>query len=195
MRGWIREMIQPDNEAAWRPGWFELSFGMRFGRDRDPSSHPDPVDLPGDLHLRGSIDMIEERNGQLRVTDHKTGRAPMAPPGLTGHGEVLQPILYALAAEALLGKSVQIARLFYCTERGGYRSMEVPVGDNSKAALESVIRTIDGSLTNGFLPAAPREHACRWCDYKIVCGPYEEMRVKRKPKDRLSALQELRKNP
>jgi len=195
VRGWLREMTQPESASAWKPKWFELSFGMRSDRESDPASHPEPVHLPGDLHLRGSIDMIEERDGKLRVTDHKTGKAPMIPPVLTGRGEVLQPILYAQTAEAMLGKTVEAARLFYCTERGGYRSIELSIDSDSRSALENIVRTIDESLATGFIPAAPREGACTWCDYAIVCGPYEEMRTKRKPKDRLIPLTQLRKIP
>src|SRR5262249_24945029 len=111
----------------------------------------------------------------------------------TGRGEVLQPVLYAQAAEAVLGMPAESARLFYCTERGGYRAVDVPFNDDSKKALDRIVETIDESLAKGFIPAAPREAACTWCDYKVVCGPYEEMRTRRKPKDRLTALEEIRK--
>ena len=32
----------------------------------------------------------------------------------------------------------------------------------------------------------------RWCDYRPVCGPYEESRTARKPADRLADLRVLR---
>ncbi len=193
LRGWIREMIQPETPPHWTPQWFELSFGLSAKNERDPSSSVDPVHLLNGLTLRGSIDMIEERAGRMRITDHKTGRAPSVPPGMTGRGEVLQPVLYAQAAESVLRRPAESARLFYCTERGGYRSVDVPFNDESNAALDRIIRTIDESLANGFLPAAPREGACLWCDYKVVCGPHEEMRIRRKPKERLDALDQIRK--
>ena len=193
VRGWLREMKQGDLATAWTPKWFELSFGLPPGRESDPSSSPDPVGLAGGLKLRGSIDMIEERDGKLRVTDHKTGRAPTSPPGLTGRGEVLQPILYAQAAEALLGMPVETARLSYCTERGGYRNVDVPVTDEARDAMRNVVAAVDSALGSGFLPAYPREGACDWCDYRVVCGPYEEIRVRRKPKDRLAGLEQVRR--
>jgi ATP-dependent helicase/nuclease subunit B len=193
LRGWLREMVQPDGVAQWTPRWFELSFGLDMRHERDPESASEAVHLKNGLILRGAIDMIEEREGRLRITDHKTGRAPLAPPGPTGRGEVLQPVLYAQAAEAVLVRPAESARLFYCTERGGYRSVDVPFNDESRSALDRVIQSIDESLAQGFLPAAPREGACKWCDYKIVCGPYEETRVRRKPKDRLASLEQIRK--
>ena len=79
--------------------------------------------------------MIEERAGQIRITDHKTGKALQRPPGVTGHGEILQPILYAQAAEVMLGKQAVSARLFFCTDRGGYRVFEIPIDDHSRAGF------------------------------------------------------------
>jgi len=192
VRGWIREMMQNRNGITWTPRWFELSFGLLAGRECDPASIRDPIDIPAGLHLRGSIDMIEEGNSQIRVTDHKTGKAPTVPPGLTGRGEILQPLLYAEAAELLLGKPAGVSRLFYCTERGGYRVIDVPITAESRSALDGVVRAIDDALVTGFLPAAPRERACLWCDYKVVCGPYEEMRTRQKPKERLAGLMDIR---
>ena len=58
-----------------------------------------------------------------------------------------------------------------------------------------MVRVIDDALRTGFLPAAPDDHACRWCDYRVVCGPYEAQRVKRKPEQRLAALVRLRSLP
>ena len=40
-----------------------------------------------------------------------------------------------------------------------------------------------------------RGHACLFCDYRRVCGPYEETRTQRKPPQRFEALRELRGMP
>jgi CRISPR/Cas system-associated exonuclease Cas4 (RecB family) len=194
IRGWLREMSQPIN-AGWIPRWFELSFGLPRDRESDADSQSEPIQLDGQVRVRGAIDMVEERNGRIRVTDHKTGKALAQDPGFTGKGEILQPVLYAQAAEVLLGKPVESARLSYCTERGGYSSVNVPINDQSRQALVAVITLIDRSIAEGFLPAAPREKACVYCDYRTICGPYEEVRVRRKANDRLNLLDELRKTP
>src|SRR5262249_55721835 len=162
----------------WVPKWFELAFGM---------GSP-PIVLADGTRVRGAIDMIEEKEGDLRITDHKTGRAQ--PPFIfTRNGEVLQPLLYAEAAELLLGKPALATRLFYCTQRGGFKLDEIPVTDEARKHLSKVIEIIDESLSQGFVPAAPRKEACTYCDYKIVCGPYEEIRVDRKRSDRLRLLE------
>jgi CRISPR/Cas system-associated exonuclease Cas4 (RecB family) len=138
--------------------------------------------------------MVEEQEGKLRVTDHKTGRAQPSF-GFTRSGEVLQPLLYAQAAEILLGKPVVASRLFYCTQRGGFIVDEIQVTDEANRYLTQVIEVIEESLSQGFVPAAPRHEACKYCDYQIVCGPYEEMRIERKRPERLKLLQQLRDIP
>ncbi len=194
IRGWLRELAEPAN-AGWTPKWFELSFGLPGADERDPASRSEPVDLGNGIRVRGAIDMIEEKDGSIRITDHKTGKPPSQPPGITGHGEILQPVLYAQAAEALLGKTAESSRLFFCTERGGYRVFEVPVDEHSRQSLLKVISLIDESLHNGFLPAAPRKEACSYCDYRLICGPYEEVRLRRKSREQLVFLEDLRELP
>ncbi|HEY8515122.1 MAG TPA: PD-(D/E)XK nuclease family protein [Candidatus Binatia bacterium] len=180
------------------PDRFEVAFGI-VDRERsyqDPASSKEPVPLEGGLLLRGSIDLVErDARGVLRVTDHKTGK-PRASAGLViGGGTVLQPVLYALACERRLEAPVESGRLYYCTADGGYTDVVVPLDARAREAAATVIETIGGALAEGFLPAAPSEGACRWCDYRPVCGPYEEQRVQRKPKDRLAPLERLRKMP
>src|SRR5207237_7925807 len=129
-------------DGPWLPQWFELAFGLRNMTERDPSSCAEAVELPGGVRVRGAIDMVEEKDGTIRITDHKTGRALQRPPGLTGRGEVLQPVLYAQATEAMLGKRAVSARLFFCTDRGGYRVFDIPIDEQSRQSLSKVITTI-----------------------------------------------------
>ena len=65
----------------------------------------------------------------------------------------------------------------------------------SRAAAADVVAIVSGALQAGFLPAAPRAEACRWCDYRPVCGPWEEQRTKGKPADKLRELLRLRERP
>ncbi len=150
--------------------------------------------IAGGWKLNGRMDLVEEApDGALWVTDYKTGSYPDPAPEITGKGEVLQPLLYALAAEQLYaGRKVGGGRLFYATIRGGYRSIHVPLSDLTRDEAARVLETIDTAIANGVLPAAPREEACRHCDYAVVCGPYEEERVLRKPAGGLQALTQLR---
>jgi hypothetical protein len=54
---------------------------------------------------------------------------------------------------------------------------------------------VGDALGQGFFPAAPAEGACRFCDYRPVCGPHEETRTARKRPDRLAELKRLRELP
>ena len=112
-----------------------------------------------------------------------------------GKGEILQPVLYALVLEKLFPKTkVEGGRLYYCTAAGEFTAVPVPLDPEAKKAAQLMATTIGEALQEGFLPALPSKDACRYCDYKSVCGPYEEIRTKRKPNDRrLKNLVELRK--
>jgi CRISPR/Cas system-associated exonuclease Cas4 (RecB family) len=111
---------------------------------------------------------------------------------VVGGGEVLQPIFYALACEGLMRERVEAGRLYYCTADGDYEEREVPLDQPARDTAQRVVDIIGAALHEGFLPAAPADGACGWCDYFSVCGPYEEIRVRRKPRGRLEDLFELR---
>lgn len=198
LREWLRRAAA--DPSGWVPDRFELAFGLPLQErgDADPASVPTPITVAGALRLRGSIDLIERHpDGRLRVTDHKTGKARAADGVMIGGGEILQPVLYALACEELLPEPVESGRLYYCTAAGGYEERTVVLDDRSRKAARTVVETIDRALRDGFLPAAPVDRACTYCDYRSVCGPYENVRLKRKPSDRpsLQALVRLRGMP
>ncbi len=192
LRGWLRQVA--DEPGGFVPVHAELGFGLRRSRDRDPKSVRDAARVLDGARLRGSIDLVEaDPSGRLRVTDHKTGRARKQQGDLViGGGKVLQPVLYALSAEAVLGREVRSGRLSYCTQRGGYSEVSVPLDDRSRDAARRMLAIVDQALDAGFLPAAPDEGACGWCDYRPVCGPYEELRVHDKKKGPLQPLAKLR---
>jgi hypothetical protein len=196
LREWLRRSAE--DEAGWIPDRFELGFGLplRERGDADPASVTRPITVAGALQLRGAIDLVERHpRGALRVTDHKTGKARAARGVVIGGGEVLQPLLYALACEQLLPEPVEAGRLYYCTGVGGYEERVVPLDAAGRAAASAVVEVVDRALRDGFLPAAPVARGCTYCDYRPVCGPYEEIRLRRKPPERLRELARLRDMP
>lgn len=181
--------------ASWRPRHVEYGFGLT-GADRDPESTPQPVVLEGRFKLRGAVDLIEQdAAGLLRITDHKTGRNRTTWKTVIGGGGTLQPVLYGLAVEQALGGRVTSGRLFYCTAAGGFTEHEIPLNDATRRAGLEALEIVDRALELGFLPAAPAERACTWCDFKPVCGPHEEKRVTVKPPEKLGDLASLREMP
>ncbi len=195
LRAWIRDVAQRDGD--WTPAHFEYSFGLPLSEGHDVQSTEEVAIIMGRFRIRGIIDLIElsESRGELRITDHKTGRVPWPRPKITGKGEILQPLLYSLAAEALLRRPVSSGRLYYCTQRGNYQQLHFHMNDQSLFHLKEVLETIDRSIEIGFLPAAPRANACRFCDYQAVCGPYEEIRTARKQDGFLNPLASIRAIP
>src|ERR1700722_7918729 len=195
LREWMRRAAE--DPEHWRPEWFELGFGLHDRAQADPHSSADPVAIEGGLNLRGSIDLLErDPAGRIRVTDHKTGKVRAEKNFVIGGGKTLQPVLYALAAESVLKEKIYAGRLYYCTAAGGYERRVVEINDEARKASRDFVAIVKESLEAGFLPAAPDDRECDWCDYKRVCGPYEERRSKIKPpKPRLEALKRLRAMP
>lgn len=187
---WVRRLA---DEPTWVPTYFEFSFGLH-DEGRDPRSLREPVVVDGRFVLRGSVDLIEHRQDLdlLRVTDHKTGKDRSSRDLIVGGGAVLQPVLYSVAVERGLGKRVTDGRLFYCTTAGGFAEHTIPVNDYTKRQAVEVLEIIDRAVEQGFLVAAPAERACAWCDFRPVCGPREEDRVKRTNKAPITDLAALR---
>jgi CRISPR/Cas system-associated exonuclease Cas4 (RecB family) len=187
---WVRKLA---DERTWVPKYFEFSFGLN-DEGRDPRSLPDPVTVDGRFILRGSVDLIEQHASLdvFRVTDHKTGKNRSNKDLIVGAGAVLQPVLYSAAIEQGLGAKVIEGRLFYCTTAGGFGVHPIAINDYTKGQGLQVLEIVDRAVEQGFLAAAPTERACTWCDFRPVCGPREEERIKRKAKDRLADLEALR---
>ncbi len=191
LRGWLQQKAAV--EADWTPEFHELSFGLKNPAGRDPRSRQEAVTISGGFQLQGSIDLVERHtSGMVRVVDHKTGRIPDPRPETVGKGEVLQPTLYALAAEAMLGEPVSVGRLYYATIAQNYTAIDVPLHEWTRRRALHVLEGINGAIVNGTLPAAPREGGCKNCEYLPICGPYEEERVKVKSQAGLKGLKEMR---
>jgi ATP-dependent helicase/nuclease subunit B len=195
LRGWIKQV--GDAQYDWRPIHFELAFGLPLDEHRDPQSVKQEAVILSGIRLRGSIDLVERHatRNVLRVIDHKTGKAPASRPQYVGGGSILQPLLYALAAEQMLAQPMESGGLFFCTQRGDFSQVTIPLDNQSRDRLTRVLETIGHAIEDGFLPAAPQPGACGLCDYRPVCGPYEEQRAKRKQPDRLDALVQVRNLP
>jgi ATP-dependent helicase/nuclease subunit B len=192
---WIKRMAE--NPSDWSPRHFELSFGISDGVQRDPGSFAEPAMILGGFRLRGIVDLIEQRasDENLRVTDYKSGAVRSASSFRVGGGEILQPILYALAVESLTERPVIEGRLYYSTTAGSFTERVVPLDAEARQSAEEVLRIIDGAVDRPFFPPAPRAKACAWCDFQAVCGPYEEIRVQAKDQKALSDLTRLRGLP
>lgn len=194
LRQWVRKAAELDRD--WEPAYFEFSFGLAADEDHDPNSVPDAVAIDGRFTLRGSVDLIERRaDGALRVTDHKTGKNRSKRGMVVGGGAALQPVLYSMVVERALGHPVIEGRLSYCTAAGGFTIQPIAITDLARRAGIEVLEIVDRAIETGSLAPAPDDRACTYCDFRPVCGPNEEKRVRRKAPERLRDLHELRSRP
>ena len=195
LRMWLEQSAK--THAEWEPVAFELAFGLKRDAANDPRSVEAEVTLAEGWRLRGIVDLIERRRGgaELRVTDYKTGRDYTKRNLVVGGGEMLQPVIYGLAVEQLLGARVVESRLYYCTRAGGFGERVVTLSGETRSRGPEVLALIDRAIAAGFLPPAPRARACGICDFRDVCGPHEEVRVKLKEQARMDDLRALRDWP
>ena len=91
--------------------------------------------------------------------------------------------------------SVDAGRLYYCSAGGGFEERVVHLNPATRRSAARIAEILREALDKSFLPAAPAKDACRYCDYRVVCGPYEEQRTDRKPRAELGALEHLRSLP
>jgi len=198
LREWLRRTSE--DASGFAPWRFELAFGLASRRKRDPHSQAGPAVLDCGLQLRGSIDLVERdaSHERVRVTDHKTGKVRLEEGQVIAGGSALQPVLYALAAERLFPEAQVVeGRLSYCTSTGGFAVRAVPLDARARESAAALADALQQALQDGFLPAFPNERACEYCDFRVVCGPHEELRARRKPKGpkALAALERLRGLP
>jgi CRISPR/Cas system-associated exonuclease Cas4 (RecB family) len=194
LRGWLRHVAA---DTEWEPRYFELSFGLPLDEEHDPRSVAAPVLVDGRFPLRGAIDAIDihRQTKVLRVTDHKTGKDRTKDTLVIAGGAVLQPLVYAAVAEAMLETPVGESRLFFCTSAGGFKQRPVLLTPTAKGMAIEALETIDRAIQLGPLAPSPSEHACTWCEFRPVCGPGEVHRVSRKRHDLSADLVMLRSRP
>jgi putative RecB family exonuclease len=121
----------------------------------------------GRLRLRGIIDRLElDQDGELVVTDYKTGRAPGQSQEQTRLGGVH---FYAFLCEQLLGRRPARVQLFQLREP---LAISTTPSDQSIAGLERQAVAIWAAvkracLQEDFRPKPGR--LCDWCGYHAYC--------------------------
>ena len=191
LRGWLTQIAE--RQDGYLPELIEFAFGLPVEEGRDVASTPQAAMLTGGFQIHGVIDLVERNAaGDWRITDHKTGKNRVPDGMVVDGGEVLQPALYSLSIEALRSIFVKEANLSFCTAAGAYSQHAVVMDELTRHSAHQVLRTIETAIEEGFLPAAPREEGCKWCDFVPICGPHEQVRVGRKDPTPLDDLVRLR---
>jgi putative RecB family exonuclease len=116
--------------------------------------------------LRGIIDRLELYDGDLVVTDYKTGRSPSL---YDERARLLGVNVYAHLCEAVLGRRPARVQLLYLANREAL--IAVPT-DQSSRGLETQLDAVwdavsRASRSESFLPRVSGR--CDWCGYRSFC--------------------------
>jgi ATP-dependent helicase/DNAse subunit B len=171
----------------------EVAFGA--SRDGSPAPPPARYTLPDgtEIAFRGYIDRVDRGpNGELMVTDYKTGRStkfkvvgkPDPRVRLDG-GKRLQLPVYALALEEeAQGKPIS-ARYWFITERENYEQAVLPLDGPTREAFGDVLQVLADTMRQGYFPAVPGEEDgrtnsysnCLYCPYDRICAPSQRLEI------------------
>ncbi|MEP1124124.1 MAG: PD-(D/E)XK nuclease family protein [Ilumatobacter sp.] len=124
----------------------------------------------GSLELRGIIDRLElDDNGDLVVTDYKTGRAPS---GRYEQKSLAGVHFYSFLCEAVLGKRPAKIRLMYLSN--GETIETIPSQQSVRfinTRTTAVWKAVERACTTGdFRPNQSR--LCDWCSFKQWCPAF-----------------------
>ncbi len=124
----------------------------------------------GDLTLRGIIDRLElDGDGELVVTDYKTGRAPS---GNYEQKSLAGVHFYSFLCEAVFGKRPARIRLMYLSS--GETIETVPSAQSVKfitTRTTAVWSAVERACTTGdFRPR--RSKLCDWCSFQQWCPEF-----------------------
>jgi len=124
----------------------------------------------GDLTLRGIIDRLElDADGELVVTDYKTGRAPSA----NWEQKSLSGVhFYSFLCEALFGRRPAKIRLMYL--KTGETIEATPSAQSVRfvtTRTQAVLKAVEKACTTGSFQARPSS-LCNSCAFKQWCPAF-----------------------
>ncbi|CAN5709703.1 MAG: RecB family exonuclease [Ilumatobacteraceae bacterium] len=123
----------------------------------------------GSLSLRGIIDRLELRQGELVVTDYKTGRAP----SLNWEQKSLAGVhFYSFLCEQVLGRRPSAIRLMYL--RSGETIEAVPSGQSVRfitTRTRAVWEAVERACATGDFRPRPSAR-CESCGFRAWCPSF-----------------------
>lgn len=162
-----------DEEREW--GLESMALLANYFSIEDPTTF-DPedreLDMLEDLDgivIRGILDRIDRDDGQLIITDYKTGKAPPERYALSSFFALK---IYALLIRQRLGETPKEVRLLYLNGPTLYR---LPIDDQQLDAMDGQLRAlwaaIERAMSTGRFPARPGR-LCNWCSYQEICPAF-----------------------
>lgn len=151
----VEAVFAVEDPAEIRPIGLELQMALQLGADGEGPT------------IRGIIDRLELTDeGELVVTDYKTGNAPresVAQRRLDGVR------IYALMCERLLGRRPARVQLHYLGDR---RTITHVPDDQSVRAVETQLLALWGAIRRACATGVFKEKPsalCEWCNFKRWC--------------------------
>ena len=174
-------------DSGYVPWHFELSFGLEHRTERRQA---DPQSVPGAQSISIAAFSFAARSTSSNAIPPECCASRITRPGKC---DAKRSQLIAAASRCnrcstlLLRKScsaddgqVTSGRLYFCTSAGGFAEHVVPLDERDALRPFRSLRRLEGLSRGPFLPAAPDSGQCDLCDFRVVCGPYEERRTARK---------------
>jgi CRISP-associated protein Cas1 len=152
---------------------------VELAKDEEGDWHTLDLESEG-LELKGRVDCLRKRDGQLIPYEHKKGRSAKSPDGKPDawSSDRLQIIAYALLVEEYTGKEILEGRIRYHADNVMVR---VSIDENARQYLKDSItraRELQSSVERP--PVTSNERLCVKCSLAPVCLP-EEARLSNQP--------------
>lgn len=127
----------------------------------------------GDMTILGILDRIEENaDGELIITDYKTGRAP---PERFIRSAFFALKIYALLIRNRFGRTPSEVRLMYL---GSGTVYSLPIMEQALAGmlkqLEALWYAINRAIQTQNFPTR-LQPLCNWCSYMDICPAFEDL--------------------
>jgi putative RecB family exonuclease len=169
-----RDLAQAETWRARAREWV-----TSYVRGLDPDDEPRSVErsvaaVYGDAQLRGRVDRLDERDGELVVVDYKTGRRGVSGDEARGSWALA---IYAYAVERTLRRPCRRVELHHVptgevvTHEFSVESLRRQL-DRIGEATEEVRAAVEGLAGGGDPDAlfpARASPACGWCDFHRSC--------------------------
>ena len=172
-----------DEERKWGLESLEL-LGNYFAIEDPKSFDPEDreLDMLEDLDgivIRGILDRIDrDADGQLIITDYKTGKAPPEKYALSSFFALK---IYALLIRKRTGETPKELRLLYLNGPTLYR---LPIDDQQLDAMDVQLRAlwkaIERALATDRFPTR-RGRLCDWCSFQEICPAWADDEVQASP--------------